>query len=396
MTSRARAADVALDEQLLDNAEALVAADPSGSLRALASAGAQVRASARAASESQVARLNADGRPRAVVVASLGGSAVVGDVLTMLAGSGSPVPVSVRRGLPLPGWVGPMDLVVAVSMSGRAPGPLGLAAEAARRGARLLTVGTPQSPLAEVAERTAGVHVPVPSPVTPAARASRMALWSLLTPVLVAAHEVGLVDTSPAVLDRVAERLDQHAATYRPASEAFVNPAKTLAVELAGSIPVVLGDGDVTGVAATRAVAMLARTARVPAMRGALPDDAGDVVATFGGPFAATTEDLFADPFLDTPAGVRLRLLFLRDAVPTVERPDGAWLETSRTADAVRVTAQEAGVRVSEVSAHPGHPLERLADLVALGDFAAMYLALAAGLDPLTSPHVADLRDRTR
>ena len=386
---------MALDEQLLDDPDGLTAADPSGSLRALASAGAQVRAALRDAAEADVARLNEDGRPRAVVVASLGGSAVVGDVLTMLAGSGSPVPVSVRRGLPLPGWVGPVDLVVAVSMSGRAPGPLGLAAEAARRGCRLLTVGAPGSPLAEVAVRTGGVHVPVSPPATPAARASRMALWALLTPVLVAAHEVGLVDTSPQVLEAVADRLDTHAATFRPSSEAFVNPAKGLALELAGSVPVVLGDSDVTGVAATRAVAMLARTARVPAMRGALPDDAGDVVATFGGPFASLSQDVFSDPFLES-SPARLRLVFLRDAVPSVERPDGAWLETSRTADAVRVTAEEAGVRISEASALPGHPLERVADLVSLTDFAAVYLALASGLDPLTSPHVADLRDRTR
>jgi len=385
-----------LDEQLLDDADALAASDPSGSLRALASAGAQMRSALTAASDAGVVRLAGDGRPRAVIVASLGGSAVVGDVLTMLAGSASPVPMSVRRGLPLPGWVGPMDLVVAVSMSGRAPGPLGLAAEAARRGARLLTVGAAGSPLAEVAARTGGVHVPVPVARDAAARASRMALWALLTPVLAAADALGLVNASPSVLGAVADRLDAHATEFRPSSEAFVNPAKALALEIAGSVPVVLGDGDVTGVAASRAVSMLARTARIPAMRGALPDDAGDVVATFGGPFAARPSDVFADPFLDgEPVGTRMRLVFLRDAVPTPDRPDGAWLETSRTADAVRATAEEAGVRISEVSASPGHPLERFADLVSLTDFAAVYLALAAGLDPLTSPHVADLRDRT-
>lgn len=385
-----------LDEQLLDDADGLAAADPSGSLHALASAGAQVRSALSAAADAGVVRLAEDGRPRAVVVASLGGSAVVGDVLTMLAGSGSPVPMSVRRGLPLPGWVGPLDLVVAVSMSGRAPGPLGLAAEAARRGARLLTVGAARSPLAEVAVRTGGVHVPVPVAASPAARASRMALWALLTPVLAAADSLGLINSSAAMLSAVADRLDAHATEFRPSSEAFVNPAKALALEIAGSVPVVLGDGDVTGVAASRAVSMLARTARMPAMRGALPDDAGDVVATFGGPFATKPQDVFADPFLDeAPVGARLRLVFLRDAVPSVDRPDGAWLETSRTADAVRATAEEAGVRVSEVTADPGHPLERFADLVSLTDFAAVYLALAARLDPLTSPHVADLRDRT-
>jgi hypothetical protein len=236
----------------------------------------------------------------------------------------------------------------------------------------------------------------VPAARTAAGRASRLALWSLLTPVLAAADALGLVNASRSVLSAVADRLDEHAVEFRPASEAFVNPAKALALEIAGSVPVVLGDGDVTGVAASRAVSMLARTARVPAMRGALPDDAGDVVATFGGPFAARPDDVFADPFLDQQVGVRVRLVFLRDAVPTLDRPDGAWLETSRTADALRATAVEAGVRVSEVGASPGHPLERLADLVSLTDFAAVYLALVAGLDPLTSPHVADLRDRTR
>lgn len=385
-----------VDEQLLDDADQLAAADTSGSLVALAGSGAQVRRAVTAAQEAGVRRFADFGRPRAVIVASLGGSAVVGDVLTTLAGSGSPVPVSVRRGLPLPGWVGALDLVVAVSMSGRAPGPLGLAAEAARRGARLLTVGNPDSPLADVAARTGGVHVPVARAATSAGRASRLALWSLLTPVLLAGHALGLTDTSETVLEGVADRLDAQAETYRPTSEAFVNPAKGLALELDGTIPVILGDGDLTGVAASRAVGMLARTARVPAMRGALPDDAGDVVATFGGRFAAR-QDIFADPFADdvdtTP---RLRLLFLRDAEPTIDRPDSSWLDTARTADAVRETASEAGVRVSEVCAQAGHPLERLADLVSLTDFASVYMALASGVDPLTSPHVADLRDRTR
>jgi DNA-binding MurR/RpiR family transcriptional regulator len=386
---------MALDEQLLDDADGLAAADPSGSLRALAGAGAQVRMALQASAEAGLARAAVEGRPRAVVVASLGGSAVVADILTLLAGSGSPVPVTVRRGLPLPGWVGPMDLVVAVSMSGRAPGPLGLAAEAARRGCRLLTVGSSDSPLAEVSTRTGGLHVAVPRAQNAAARASRMALWALATPVIQVAYELGLTDASPTVLERVAERLDKHAETFRPSSDAFVNPAKALALELAGVVPVVLGDGDVTGVVASRAVSMLARTARVPAMRGALPDDAGDVVATFGGPLAAQPDDIFADPEFDSPIGPRMRLVLLRDAAPTPDRPDGSWLETSRTADAVMLTAQDAGVRVTELSAEPGHPLERLADLVALTDFAAVYLALASGVDPLTSPHVADLRDRT-
>ena len=210
--------------------------------------------------------------------------------------------------------------------------------------ARLLTVGTPQSPLAEVAVRTGGVHVPVAAPATPAARASRMALWALLTPVLVAADVLGLVDTSPTVLSGVADRLDTNARrSGRRRRRSSTRPRRSPSRSPA-SVPVVLGDGDVTGVAASRAVSMLARTARVPAMRGALPDDAGrrrgDLRRPVRRPARTTSSPTRSST---TPPAARLRLVFLRDAVPTVDRPDGAWLETSRTADAVRLTAAGGG-----------------------------------------------------
>jgi hypothetical protein len=87
-------------------------------------------------------------------------------------------------------------------------------------------------------------------------------------------------------------------------------------------------------------------------------------------------------------------LLLLRDAPPatlTQERADAESLT-----DAVLQTAHDAGVRVSTLMAEPGHPLVRLAGQIAQTDFAATYLAIGLGLDPAVSPHVADLRDRTR
>jgi len=82
-----------VDEALLDDADALATADKGGTLLALAGAGAQVRAAHTLAVEAGAATVAVDGRPRAVVVAALGGSAVVADLLTALAGPGSPVPV---------------------------------------------------------------------------------------------------------------------------------------------------------------------------------------------------------------------------------------------------------------------------------------------------------------
>jgi glucose/mannose-6-phosphate isomerase len=425
-----------IDDALLDDTDELLRKDSLETLRALATAGAQTREAVALTHEAGIDRLGRLDRPRSVLVAALGGSALVADVLELLAEPGSPVPVQARRNLPLPGWVGPLDLVVAVSLSGRAPGPLAVAAEAARRGASLLTVGADDSPLAEVSRRARGVHVGTGR--GPRAN-SRTALWSLLTPVLLGADVLGLVDCPDSTMAEAADRLDECAESFRPSSETFVNPAKLLAVQLAETVPVVLGDGPLGGVAAARASSMLARTARVPAPFGELPDAASQIVACFDGPYTAIggrrpgtyderrirlgdidtsgwephhfdepegelmerrrrpgddPGDLFADPYLDTAVPPRLGLLMLRDAA--ADPPSRESDEAAALTDAVLQTAREAGVRVMERRAAPGVPVVRLADLVATVDFTATYLALGLGLDPSVSPHVADLRDRTR
>ncbi|WP_312720959.1 SIS domain-containing protein [Mobilicoccus sp.] len=388
-----------LDEALLDDPAHLASCDSRETVRALATAGAQVREAISLFEDAAVHRLTRGDRPRAVVVASLGGSAVVADVLGMLAEPGSPVPVTVRRNVPLPGWVGPLDLVVAVSLSGRARGPLAVAAEAARRGASLLTVGAADSPLAAISARARGVHVDVGRGRT----SSRTSLWSLLTPVLLGANALHLIDVPPSALRQAADRLDEEAEACRPSSESFVNPAKLLALGLADTVPVVLGDGPLSGVAAARAAAMLARTARVPATHGELPDAASQIVATFDGPFTAGggqgvdargTADIFADPFLDGPSMPRLSLLMLRDAPVDPTSPEEA--DLFALTDAVLATADDAGVRVHTVVAEPGPPIARIAGQMARVDFAATYLAIGSGLDPAHSRHLHQLRDQIR
>lgn len=433
-----------IDDALLDDPDELLRKDSRQTLRALATSGAQVRESVTLAQEAGIDRLTGQERPRSVLVAALGGSALVADVLELLAEPGSPVPVQARRNLPLPGWVGPLDLVVAVSLSGRAPGPLAVAAEAARRGASLLTVGAEDSPLAEVTHRARGVHVGVGRGRTN----SRTALWSLLTPVLLGGDALGLCHSPERVMAQVADRLDEQAEALRPSSETFVNPAKLMAAQLAETVPVVLGEGPLGGVAAARASSMLARTARIPAPFGELPDDASQIVACFDGPYTriggrrpGTYDDsrirlgdidtsgwephhfsepegslmerptgpsgqgedaIFADPYLDGPSPPQLGLLMLRDGAAQAEVRKGTDEAAARAAssaaaltEAVLQTARAAGVRVIESDAGAGDTLIRLAHHVATVDYTATYLALGLGLDPSVSPHVADLRDRT-
>lgn len=380
------------DETLLDDEGRRRAVDSTDMLRALAGAGAQVRRAITLADESDLTRVAAGERPRAVHVAAVGGSEAVSGVLEALISRTSPVMLTADGSGPLPGWVGTLDLVVAVSLSGRAEGPVRQAREAARRGAHVLTIGAPGSPLAEAAAAARGVHLPI----DPGTGHSRTALWSLLVPALLATSACRVLDMPQTVLLGVADRLDEQAERHRPDAEYFVNPAKTLAVELSEVVPVVLGDGPITGAAARRTSAMLARTARVPATWGRLPDAAAQVVACLSGPLSGDdrggegSRDIFADPYLDGPTRAPLGLVLLRDPEPSPSSPE-AEVERHNTAQSVADHAEASGVRVLGHWAGPGHDIERLAELIALTDFASTYLAIGHGLDPATAPGIAGL-----
>ncbi|WP_068259100.1 SIS domain-containing protein [Janibacter limosus] len=380
------------DETLLDDEGRRHAVDRSDLLRALAGAGAQVREALSLASESDLTRVAGGERPRAVHVAAVGGADSVSTVLDLLISRSGPVLLTCDGSGPLPGWVGPLDLVVAISLSGRAEDPVRQAREAARRGAHVLTIGAADSPLAAASAAAHGVHLPI----RPEVSHSRTALWGMVARAILAISACGVIDIRPAVLSAVADRLDEQAERFRPDAEYFVNPAKMLALDLSALTPVVLGDGPVTGVAARRASAMLARTARTPATWGRLPDAAAQVVACLSGPYASPARtgggahDIFADPYLDGPSGPTLGLVLLRDPVPSAEG-DPAEHERHNTAQSVADHAASSGVRVLEHMSSPGHDLERLAEMVVLTDFAAAYLAIGHGLDPAAVPGLSDL-----
>ena len=81
------------DADLLDDAERLAALDREDFLRALASAGAQVRRATTVATESTLPRGVGRG-PRAVVVAAMGADDLVADVAATLAAASSPIGIT--------------------------------------------------------------------------------------------------------------------------------------------------------------------------------------------------------------------------------------------------------------------------------------------------------------
>jgi glucose/mannose-6-phosphate isomerase len=380
------------DEALLDDEEAMLALDPGGMLRATASAGAQVRESAALAAEANLSVLAEEGRPRAVVVAGIGTAGLTGSILATVAGHRCPVPVIGHRSAGVPGWVGAADVVIAVSASGRSPEALAAADAAARRGARLVAIGNPDSELQAMAERARAPFIPVPRRAP-----ARASLWGLAVPVLLAARSLGLVKVNEADLAETAARLDADAERCRSGAESFVNPAKSLALGLAGSIPIVWGSSPLATVAARRFADTLAANARYPVMAGALGEAGRGRVGLLDGPFGGLSEtslDIFADPDEESEGTTRLRLVVLRDGGlnPEDEADEPVAVE-ERRADAIQTLAERRGVRCDVVTAEGGSTLERLASLVAVPDFASIYLALAHGLDPMAVPAINEMKE---
>ena len=374
-----------LDESLLDTPEALSEADRRGLLRGAAEAGARVRTAARHATEAGVGDLKPDGRPRAVLIAGPGAAAIcVADLLGTLAGPGSPVirlaptgvaPAAGALRWELPGWAGSVDLLLITTPDGTEPGLSLLADAAYRRGCTVVAVAPARTPLTEAVEGAHGLFVPMATAPyeeegQELAASAPGVLWALLTPLLALLDRIALLSAPPEEIEKVADRLDQIAERCGPAIATYSNPAKTLAAELSEALPVVWTEGSSAGPAGRRFAAALAELAGRPALTAELPEALASHSVLLSGSLAAGADpdDFFRDRVED-PATLHARVVLLRD------RPIGGL----SSAPAARDLALSHDTPISELEPEDGGDLETLAELIAITDFAAVYLALASG-----------------
>jgi len=392
-----------LDESLLDSPEALGRADAHGLLRGAAEAGAHVRTAARQAAESGLTELRPDGRPRSVLVAGPGpATACAADLLGAL--SNGAVPVTLLRPAgslaapgalrwTLPGWAGPVDLLLVITPDGTEAGLTVLIEQAYRRGCTVVSVSPPTAPVATLTGETHGLAVPVATgpivardPYAPAQGGEGPAgqpsprqggpgapgtLWALLTPLLVLADRLGLVPAGQQVLQSLADRLDDVAERCGPVVATYSNPGKTLATELSGTLPLLWSEGAVAGAAARHCAVTFTALPGLPALAAELPEAMTEHGALLAGALAAAADpdDFFRDRVED-PEALRARVVLLRE-----HAPDG-----DSAVVAVRDLAYAQDTPLSELEPAEGSTLlEAAAELIATADFAAVYLALAGG-----------------
>lgn len=404
-----------IDERLLDDAERLTRADTRGALLALASAGARMRTALRASEEAGLAALRPEGRPRAVLVAGHGSAATAGDVFAALCGGVCQVAV-LRPGpgedagpeWTLPGWAGPSDLVIAVATDGEVPGLVKLVERAYARGCSLVVIAPTDSHLGQAALQVRALPLPYVPGAEPderrplhedadLPREDPSDFWGVLTPLLGLALRIGLLPGEPRALNDAADRLDEAAVRCRPAAAAYDNPAKTLAVQLDATLPLLWSLGPCGTAVAGRFTAMLADHAGRAALSGVLPEAMAAQRGLFSGGLGAgpaEPDDFFRDRVEDEGT-LRLQVVLLRhrpgpetaavNGTPDVtgeppadHLPDNDSPGTRRTVARAHRLAADHQVALRELGSSRADQVEALAELVALTDFAAVYLGLAA------------------
>ena len=355
---------MAADLDGLDSAT-LAELDPHDHAAAVALAAARVRQTSTVAHESDLSRVREDGRPRAVLVVARGVAALAARAWVATCGVAGPVVLAVTHPDDLPGWAGPVDLVIAAA-GGDDPLVAAALERAVRRGSHVAAIAGARSSLAEVAEQGRGTLVGIP-PTPPG-----LELWTVLSALAVVGDAANVAPSPPVTLETAATTLEDLARRCHPSAESFVNPAKALAHDVGGTLPLVFGDGAVAGAAADRFAERLA-AAGLAAVPGVLPDALtmrGALLEQNRGSRSATdADDFFRDRSEDVDALPR-HLVLLQDA------------QLSAALDETRSLAHAGGVGVAELPAEPGPALARYAAHAGLADWVGFYVALANGRDP--------------
>ena len=357
----------------LDDTEALLDADRDGLLRAAATAGAAVRATAAAVDEGALASIADSGRPRTVIwVAGRGPAESAGALLAATLGgvAGEPLVLAAQA----PPWIGPLDVLVVAGEDPGDPVLVTSAATAVRRGARVVVAAPYEGPLRDATAGRAAVLAPrVWAP-------DEFALCRYLAAGLAT---MAAVDPAMATdLGALADELDAEALRNSASRELFTNPAKVLADRMSGRATALAGDCAATLALARHGAAVLLRVAGVPVAAVGLADA---IVAARTGLLSTRgggTDALFHDEEFDGPRPDRIRVFALALAG---ERQ----MLTARLAgldDVDLVGAQDVGDGASAPAensaaapAESGSVEQQLAILALRLEMAGVYLRLASG-----------------
>jgi glucose/mannose-6-phosphate isomerase len=300
-----------------------------------------------------------------IAVAGMGGSGISGDVLASAGSHDLAVPVTVLKQYAIPRFVGPETLFFAMSYSGGTEETLEATAAALSAGAQVVAVCS-GGELASLAGTAGAPVIGCPPGFMP-----RAALGHLATPLFVVCDRLGLLPGGGAAVEAARAQAARRRDACRPEVEGQANPARELARRIGRTFPLVWGTGALGAVAAYRWKADVNENAKAPAFSNTFPELDHNEICAFGQHGDVT-----------------------RQVVTLVElRHDHEHSQLGRRVETTRAIVEETVASVLEVRAEGEGRLAQLVDLMYLGDWVSVYMALDAGVDPGPIDAIARLKD---
>lgn len=294
-----------------------------------------------------------------IVLCGVGGSAIGGDVLKAWLSNECDVRCEVSRDYVVPRHVGRRSLVVVASYSGNTEESLSMFEDARQKTSQIVTVSS-GGRLEDLSESLSLPHVNVPSGLVP--RASFGYMFGAL---------LGIVERAGiAALGKQLEETRKVLASLNSACSSDVatvdNPAKRMAHELHGTVPVIIGHG-ISAPVAKRWANQMNENAKSVAFSSELPEmDHNEIVSWASDSRSQGFSAVFLDHGL---AEVRMRCR----------------LEATRE-------MMCGHMRAHVVKAMGKSPLAQMMSLVATGDYVSLYSAILRGEDPSTTAPIEALK----
>ena len=297
-----------------------------------------------------------------IAVAGMGGSAIGADVIASVYDAELPSPMVTVRGYNLPHWISSRSLVFIVSYSGNTEETISCFHEALERGCHIICLST-GGKVGEIAREKDLPLIEVPASLQP-----RAAMGWLSVPIAACLENLGLVEAVEEDVRETSAVLGRLGELYGLENPSAANPAKQLAADLHGRVPVIYGS-EVTAVAALRWKCQINENAKTLAFNNRFPELNHNEIVGW-----------------EHPAGdmARYQVVYLTD--------EKLHPQNQKRMD---VTAELLENYVSPIKrfATSGQcRLARLLSSINLGDYLSLYLAVLLGIDPSPVERIENLK----
>jgi glucose/mannose-6-phosphate isomerase len=301
--------------------------------------------------------------PDQIVIAGMGGSGIGGSLFKDWLRASLSIPVEVCRGYTLPAYADEDTLVIASSYSGNTEETLSCWLEAVER--RCMVIGITSNGVLREFSETLGL----PLVTAPGGYPPRSAIPYLFFPLVTALDALGVLPAIEGEIEEAVAVLKAVRADIRPEQPLAENPAKRIARDLHGSIPLITGFGVFESVA-RRMKTQFNENSKTPATVELFPELRHNTVVGWAGRRS-----------LRKPFGV----LLLRDSA---EPP-----EIRKLIEATRDQIfRDGAAAVVEVWARGRGTLARMLSTLYVGDFASVYLGILYGVDPTPTKNIDELK----